>query len=156
MAGFCRIASRLLRRCSGSRVRFDARVPALSNLDVNHLIPKRVSSSERGVLEQMEEDNKEVAVESALSVSDFEATTISFTEAEGFRPMRLLGRPSTLLLVDVDVSGRILHDVVPIVLDAQAGAIRYCDGAVSVDGVHQVGVAALVHRGLGILAVWMN
>jgi len=27
----------------------------LSNLDVNYLIPKRVSSSERDVLEQMEE-----------------------------------------------------------------------------------------------------
>ncbi|GAB3705400.1 hypothetical protein GCM10028858_22670 [Halorubrum pallidum] len=37
----------------------------LSNLDVNYLIPKRVSSSERDVLEKMEGDDQEVAVESA-------------------------------------------------------------------------------------------
>ena len=34
----------------------------LSNLDVNYLIPKRITSSERDVLEQMDEDDREVAV----------------------------------------------------------------------------------------------
>ena len=56
----------------------------LSNLDVNYLIPKRVSSSERDVLEQMEEDDQEVAVESA-----------SVHVESGSHPMRLLYVPST-------------------------------------------------------------
>ena len=56
----------------------------LSNLDVNYLIPKRVSSSEQDVLEQMEEDGQEVAVESA-----------SVHVESGSHPMRLLYVPST-------------------------------------------------------------
>jgi hypothetical protein len=56
----------------------------LSNLDVNYLIPKRVSTSERDVLEQMEEDDQEVAVESA-----------SVHVESGSHPMRLLYVPST-------------------------------------------------------------
>ncbi|OYR85670.1 transposase, partial [Halorubrum ezzemoulense] len=56
----------------------------LSNLDVNYLIPKRVSSSEQDVLEQMEEDDQEVAVESA-----------SVHVESGSHPMRLLYVPST-------------------------------------------------------------
>ncbi|MYL16768.1 transposase [Halorubrum terrestre] len=56
----------------------------LSNLDVNYLIPKRVSSSEQDVLEQMEEDDQEVAVESA-----------SIHVESGSHPMRLLYVPST-------------------------------------------------------------
>ena len=56
----------------------------LSNLDVNYLIPKRVSSSERDVLEQMDEDNQEVAIESA-----------SVHVESGSHPMRLLYVPST-------------------------------------------------------------
>ncbi|MDB2246151.1 transposase [Halorubrum ezzemoulense] len=56
----------------------------LSNLDVNYLIPKRVSSSERDVLEQMEGDDQEVAVESA-----------SIHVESGSHPMRLLYVPST-------------------------------------------------------------
>ncbi len=38
---------------------------SLSNLGVNYLIPKRINSTEREVMEQMEEDEQEVAVESA-------------------------------------------------------------------------------------------
>ena len=56
----------------------------LSNLDVNYLIPKRVSSSERDVLEQMDKDDQEVAVESA-----------SVHVESGSHPMRLLYVPST-------------------------------------------------------------
>ncbi|GAD52684.1 LOW QUALITY PROTEIN: hypotheical protein [Halarchaeum acidiphilum MH1-52-1] len=56
----------------------------LSNLDVNYLIPKRVSSSERDALKQMEEDDQEVAVESA-----------SVHVESGSHPMRLLYVPST-------------------------------------------------------------
>ncbi len=56
----------------------------LSNLDVNYLIPKRVSSSERDVLEQMAEDDQEVAVEST-----------SVHVESGSHPMRLLYVPST-------------------------------------------------------------
>jgi hypothetical protein len=56
----------------------------LSNLNVNYLIPKRVSTSERDVLEQMEEDDQEVAVESA-----------SVHVESGSHPMRLLYVPST-------------------------------------------------------------
>ncbi|WP_049906820.1 transposase [Halorubrum tebenquichense] len=56
----------------------------LSNLDVNYLIPKRVSSSERDVFEQMDEDDQEVAVESA-----------SIHVEAGSHPMRLLYVPST-------------------------------------------------------------
>lgn len=56
----------------------------LSNLDVNYLMPKRVSSSERDVPEQMEEDEQEVAVESA-----------SIHVESGSHPMRLLYVPST-------------------------------------------------------------
>ncbi len=37
----------------------------LSNLDVNYLIPKRIHSTERKVIETMNEDSQEVAVESA-------------------------------------------------------------------------------------------
>ncbi|ODR80085.1 transposase [Haladaptatus sp. W1] len=37
----------------------------LSNLDVNYLIPKRIHSTERKVIETMDEDRQEVAVESA-------------------------------------------------------------------------------------------
>jgi hypothetical protein len=37
----------------------------LSNLDVNYLIPKRITSTERGVIEQMADDGQNVAVESA-------------------------------------------------------------------------------------------
>ena len=56
----------------------------LSNLDVNYIIPKRVSSSEQDVLEQIEEDDQEVAVESA------------FVHVEsGSYTMRLLYVPST-------------------------------------------------------------
>lgn len=35
----------------------------LSNLNVNYLIPKRITSSEREVIDRMEEDDQEVAVE---------------------------------------------------------------------------------------------
>ena len=56
----------------------------LSNLDVNYLIPKRVSSSEREVLDQMDKDDQEVAVESA-----------SVHVESGSHPMRLLYVPST-------------------------------------------------------------
>lgn len=56
----------------------------LSNLNVNYPIPKRVSSSERDVLEQMDEDDQEVAVESA-----------SVHVEAGSHPMRFLYVPST-------------------------------------------------------------
>ncbi|MFC4552398.1 transposase [Halorussus sp. GCM10023401] len=56
----------------------------LSNLGVNYLIPKRISSTERSVIERMETDGQDVAVESA-SV-DVEA---------GSHPMRFLYVPST-------------------------------------------------------------
>lgn len=56
----------------------------LSNLDVNYLIPKRTTSSEREVIEQMEEDNQEVAVETA-----------SVHVEAGSHPMRFLYVPST-------------------------------------------------------------
>ncbi|WP_158059252.1 transposase [Halorussus halophilus] len=56
----------------------------LSNLGVNYLIPKRLSSTERQVIERMETDGQDVAVESA-SV-DVEA---------GSHPMRFLYVPST-------------------------------------------------------------
>jgi hypothetical protein len=55
----------------------------LSNLDVNYLIPKRITSSEREVIEQMEEDDQEVAVESA-----------SVHVEAGSHPMRFLYVPS--------------------------------------------------------------
>jgi hypothetical protein len=51
---------------------------------VNYLIPKRVSSSEREVLDQMDKDDQEVAVESA-----------SVHVESGSHPMRLLYVPST-------------------------------------------------------------
>lgn len=35
----------------------------LSNLNINYLIPKRITSPEREVIERMEEDDQEVAVE---------------------------------------------------------------------------------------------
>jgi len=57
---------------------------ALSNLDMNYLIPKRVTSSERQVIDQMEEDNQEVAVETA-----------SVHVESGSHPMRFLYVPST-------------------------------------------------------------
>ena len=56
----------------------------LSNLNVNYLIPKRASSPERDVLEQMDEDDQEVAVESA-----------SVHVEAGSHPMRFLYVPST-------------------------------------------------------------
>nr|WP_254840809.1 transposase [Natronomonas marina] len=56
----------------------------LSNLDVNYLIPKRITSTERKVIEQMEEDDQEVAVESA-----------SVHVEAGSHPMRFLYVPST-------------------------------------------------------------
>ena len=56
----------------------------LSNLDVNYLIPKRITSAERDVLERMDEDNQEVAVESA-----------SVHVETGSHPMRFLYVPST-------------------------------------------------------------
>ena len=56
----------------------------LSNLDVNYPIPKWISSSGRDVLEQMEEGDQEVAVESA-----------SVHVESGSHPMRLLYVPST-------------------------------------------------------------
>ncbi|GAB7120272.1 transposase [Natrinema pallidum] len=56
----------------------------LSNLDVNYLIPKRITSSEREVIDRMDEDNQEVAVESA-----------SVHVEAGSHPMRFLYVPST-------------------------------------------------------------
>ncbi|WP_423746727.1 transposase [Haladaptatus sp. SPP-AMP-3] len=56
----------------------------LSNLDVNYLIPKRITSSEREALKRMDEDNQEVAVESA-----------SVHVEAGSHPMRFLYVPST-------------------------------------------------------------
>ncbi len=56
----------------------------LSNLDVNYLIPKRITSSEREVIEQMDEDDQEVAVESA-----------SVHVEAGSHPMRFLYVPPT-------------------------------------------------------------
>lgn len=56
----------------------------LSNLDVNYLIPKRITSSEREVIRQMEEDDQEVAVETA-----------SVHVESGSHPMRFLYVPST-------------------------------------------------------------
>lgn len=56
----------------------------LSNLDVNYLIPKRITSTEREVIERMVEDDQEVAVESA-----------SVHVEAGSHPMRFLYVPST-------------------------------------------------------------
>jgi hypothetical protein len=56
----------------------------LSNLDVNYLILKRITSSEREVIERMEEDDQEVAVETA-----------SVHVESGSYPMRFLYVPST-------------------------------------------------------------
>jgi len=56
----------------------------LENLDVNYLIPKRIHSTEREVIDQMEADDQEVAVESARV--DIEA---------GSHPMRFLYVPWT-------------------------------------------------------------
>ncbi|WP_136718622.1 transposase [Halorientalis salina] len=56
----------------------------LSNLGVNYLIPKRITRTEREVIETMADDNCEVAVESA--VVDVES---------GSHPMRFLYVPST-------------------------------------------------------------
>jgi len=56
----------------------------LSNLDVNYLIPKRITSSEREVIEQMDEADQEVTVESA-----------SVHVEAGSHPMRFLYVPST-------------------------------------------------------------
>jgi hypothetical protein len=56
----------------------------LSNLNVNYLIPKRITSSERDVIEQMEEDDQEVAVESA-----------SVHVEAGSHPVQFLYVPST-------------------------------------------------------------
>jgi hypothetical protein len=54
-----------------------------SNLDVNYLIPKRIMSSEREVIERMDEDEQEVAVETA-----------SVHVEAGSHPMRFLYIPS--------------------------------------------------------------
>ncbi|WP_049990589.1 transposase [Natrinema salifodinae] len=56
----------------------------LSNLDMNYLIPKRVSSPEQDVFDQMDEDDQDVAVESA-----------SIHVEAGSHPMRFLYVPST-------------------------------------------------------------
>ncbi|WP_432765064.1 transposase [Halobaculum litoreum] len=56
----------------------------LSNLDVNYLIPKRIASTEREVIEQIDEDDQEVAVEPA-----------SVHVEAGSHPMRFLYVPST-------------------------------------------------------------
>lgn len=56
----------------------------LSNLNVNYLIPKRITSSERDVLERMDEDDQEVAVEPA-----------SIHVEAGSHPMRFMYVPST-------------------------------------------------------------
>jgi len=56
----------------------------LSNLDVNYLIPKRITSSEREVISRMAEDDQEIAVESA-----------SVNVEAGSHPMRFLYVPST-------------------------------------------------------------
>ena len=56
----------------------------LSNLDVNYLIPKRITSSEREVIERIEGDDQEVAVETA-----------SVHVESGSHPMRFLYVPST-------------------------------------------------------------
>jgi hypothetical protein len=56
----------------------------LSNLDVNYLIPKWITSSEQNVLARMDEDDQEVAVESA-----------SVHVEAGSHPMRFLYVPST-------------------------------------------------------------
>jgi hypothetical protein len=56
----------------------------LSNLNVNYLIPKRITSSEQDVLDNLEEDDQEVAVESA-----------SVHVETGSHPMRFLYVPST-------------------------------------------------------------
>lgn len=56
----------------------------LSNFDVNYLIPKRITSSEREVIERMDEDDQKVAVEPA-----------SVHVEAGSHPMRFLYVPST-------------------------------------------------------------
>jgi len=56
----------------------------LSNLGVNYLIPKRIASSEREVIDQMDEDDQDIAVESA-----------SVHVEAGSHPMRFLYVPST-------------------------------------------------------------
>ncbi|WP_312620714.1 MULTISPECIES: transposase [Halobacteriales] len=56
----------------------------LSNLNMNYLIPKRMTSSEREVIERMGEDDQKVAVESA-----------SVHVEAGSHPMRFLYVPST-------------------------------------------------------------
>ncbi len=58
----------------------------LSNLDVNYLIPKRITNSEREVIERMDEDDQEVAVETA-----------SVHVEAGSHPMRFLYVPSTVV-----------------------------------------------------------
>ncbi|SEM04643.1 transposase [Haloferax larsenii] len=56
----------------------------LSNLDVNYLIPKRITSSERKAIEQIEQDDQEVAVESG-----------SVHVEQGSHAMQFLYVPST-------------------------------------------------------------
>ncbi|PHQ39057.1 transposase [Halorubrum persicum] len=56
----------------------------LSNLNVNYLIPKRITNSEHEVIEQMNDDGQEVAVEPA-----------SVHVESGSHPMRFLYVPST-------------------------------------------------------------
>jgi hypothetical protein len=65
---------------------FDAKqvFQTLANLDINYLIPKRIHSTEREVIDQMTGIDQEVAVESTRV--DIEA---------GSHPMRFLYAPST-------------------------------------------------------------
>jgi hypothetical protein len=65
---------------------FDSRqvFQTLSNLGVNYLIPKRITSTEREAIEKMEKDGQEVAVESA-----------SVHVETGSHPMRFLYVPAT-------------------------------------------------------------
>jgi hypothetical protein len=56
----------------------------LSNLGVNYLVPKRITNSERKAIEQMEQDDKETAVESA-----------SVHVEQGSHAMQFLYVPST-------------------------------------------------------------
>lgn len=86
MEGFNETTDRLL-SVIASEASFRRPVTAaidISNLDVNYLIPKRITSYEREVIEQMDEDDQKVAVESA-----------SLHVEAGSHPMRFLYVPST-------------------------------------------------------------
>ena len=81
------------------RVRFDESVPDALEPHWNHLIPKRVSSSERNVLEQGREDDQEAVASAPVRVetgsdskqflyvpsSDGEGTTVFATNLQ-FEP----------------------------------------------------------------------